>query len=643
VVKANQIGAVVISRDVLEHPEKAQGPADFGYGPGEEEVAIYLLIVIMALLEVVLLAGPSFAVGARRMQGQLAIVSANGGTPRQTRRAVMAMGAVVGALASALGVLIGVPLGWALSPVLQHWSTEWFGPLDVPWLHLVGIAGFGFISALLAAIVPAWIASRQDVVQVLAGRRGDRKPTPASPILGVILIGIGLALTANGVKGPSSGMGETWIGFGAVFAVLGTVLLVPVFLAVVGKFASRATLPIRYAVRDAARHRTRTVPAIGAALASVAGVVALGIAVSSDEAGNKASWEPRADMGTGVVQYYGGGPGQETSATWKAVLAATTAQFPKAEVLTGIDQGNSSNEPYTSAYLGQPGKGPLQKSYMSYLGPGQVVADKLPKLDLGVPAAARAGVDRALAAGQVVAFTDHPVSGHTVLVNLETWRPAEEQDQPESRQVTVPAYFVEIDGSAKAEAIFPTAAVKKLGLKASPAGIVIDQQVSTAQQQDLSEALNAISEEASVYVERGYQRDAMYGVMLAILVGLGSLLMLGGTLTATFLALSDAKPDLATLAAVGAAPRTRRVVAGAYALVIGGIGAVLGAVVGFVPGLAATWPLTANSWSPDGGSTHTVDIPWLLILGVVVGLPVLTAVVVGGFAKSRLPVVARID
>jgi len=58
--------------------------------------------------------------------------------------------------------------------------------------------------------------------------------------------------------------------------------------------------------------------------------------------------------------------------------------------------------------------------------------------------------------------------------------------------------------------------------------------------------------------------------------------MLGGTLTATFLALSDARPDLATLSAVGASPRRRRTIASAYALVVGLVGAVLGAAVGFI-------------------------------------------------------------
>ena len=70
--------------------------------------------------------------------------------------------------------------------------------------------------------------------------------------------------------------------------------------------------------------------------------------------------------------------------------------------------------------------------------------------------------------------------------------------------------------------------------------------------------------------------------------------MLGGTLTATFLALSDARPDLATLAAVGAAPRSRRGVAASYALVVGFVGALLGAVVGFIPGIAITCPLTSS-------------------------------------------------
>ena len=54
-----------------------------GYDTGDGDyIAIVALIVAMALLEVVLLAGPAFAVGARRQARTLALMAASGGTPR---------------------------------------------------------------------------------------------------------------------------------------------------------------------------------------------------------------------------------------------------------------------------------------------------------------------------------------------------------------------------------------------------------------------------------------------------------------------------------------------------------------------------------------------------------------------------------
>ena len=57
---------------------------------------------------------------------------------------------------------------------------------------------------------------------------------------------------------------------------------------------------MRYAVRDAARHRTRTVPAVAAVAATVAGVVALGIANASDAAQNRETYQPQLPAGDGV-------------------------------------------------------------------------------------------------------------------------------------------------------------------------------------------------------------------------------------------------------------------------------------------------------------------------------------------------------
>ncbi len=102
-------------------------------------------------------------------------------------------------------MVTGIGAARLLLPLVQRLSNTWFGPFDVPWSHLAGIAAFGLLSALLAAVVPAWIASRQDVVAVLAGRRGDRAPSLRSPVLGVVLLAAGVAGAAYGARSTHTG------------------------------------------------------------------------------------------------------------------------------------------------------------------------------------------------------------------------------------------------------------------------------------------------------------------------------------------------------------------------------------------------------------------------------------------------------
>jgi putative ABC transport system permease protein len=194
-------------------------------------------------------------------------------------------------------------------------------------------------------------------------------------------------------------------------------------------------------------------------------------------------------------------------------------------------------------------------------------------------------------------------------------------------------------GSAPAQIVLPTATAEELGLPVDIVALHLTGDLDEATETRLREAADGAVTGTYLYVERGYQRPPEAVIILLVLGVLGGVLMLGGTLTATFLALSDARADLATLSAVGAAPRTRRRVAAAYALVIGCVGAVLGAAIGFIPGVAISRPLT--SYSGNGGPY--LAIPWLLIAAIVVALPLLTAAVVGLTARSRLPLVARLD
>ncbi len=643
----NAIGATVASRAVItdpppvsEWPDSVQASA----GVDDATMAVLVLIVVMALIEVVLLAGPAFAVGARKQQRSLALMSASGGTPVQSRRVVIGSAVVLGSVAAVLGVGLGIVLARLLVPAVQSRSGEYLGPFEVPWQHLAGVAGFGMLSAFLAAVVPAYLASRQDVVAVLAGRRGDRAPSYKSPLLGLVLLGAGIAGSVVGATGG----GEIMIAASAIPAVLGMILLIPLVLAGLGRLGGRLPLVLRYAVRDAARHRTRTVPAVAAVAATVAGVVALGIGVTSDEAENRETYTASMVDGVGVLTGY------ETPA-WSSYRAVVAQEAPDAEVTDQLGLAETAPDggfSYTDVRV--PGLDYLLDSSGSSLGATILVSDdRLPYGLLGVAEGDVARAEEVLRSGGMVAFTSPGIEVDATEAKLvrETYAP-DGGESTSKATATVPTEFVELDKPwAGPAAVVSTAAAAELGVEPAVVALVIGKdQLSKDQEEAIDEALGGVDLNASLYVERGYQADDETVIAQLILVGLGGLLMLGGTLTATFLALSDARPDLATLSAVGASPRTRRGVAAAYAVVVGFVGALLGAAVGFVPGIAVSRPLTSQNYgniAPDGtaqfNSGPFLDVPWLMILGLVVALPLLTAAVVGAFARSRLPLVARLD
>jgi putative ABC transport system permease protein len=167
---------------------------------------------------------------------------------------------------------------------------------------------------------------------------------------------------------------------------------------------------------------------------------------------------------------------------------------------------------------------------------------------------------------------------------------------------------------------------------------------SENEEQALTEAAQAVSESASAYTERGFRVDLEYLVATLLLALAGALAVLVGTLTATGLALADARPDFATLAAVGASPSTRRLTAAGYALVIGMLGAVAGVAIGFLPGVLATWPMTVTDFGAPGAPARgpVIDIPWLLLLAMAVVVPLIAAAGAGLTTRSRLVMVRRL-
>jgi len=274
--------------------------------------------------------------------------------------------------------------------------------------------------------------------------------------------------------------------------------------------------------------------------------------------------------------------------------------------------------------------------------------DALPPGLPGVSDAERTAAAAALARGQVVAFTDLDPGADPAETDLTLTSDTSDNRTGElldSSSESVRALLVHMQPSSGGPAaVLPSVVAETLGVPVGQTGLVMTgTTISPEEETAVNEAITGSGLDAGFSVERGYQQDDETLILQLILLGLGGVLMLGGTLTATFLALSDARPDLATLAAVGASPRRRRSVAAGYALVVGLVGALLGSAVGFVPGVAVSFPLTRPNGYEVGAPSHYLDVPWLMILGLVVALPLLTAAIVALSTRSRLPLVGRLD
>ena len=143
-----------------------------------------------------------------------------------------------------------------------------------------------------------------------------------------------------------------------------------------------------------------------------------------------------------------------------------------------------------------------------------------------------------------------------------------------------------------------------------------------------------------MYVERGYV-DRYGPGLIALVVG-AALVTIGAVATSTALAMTDARPDLATMSAVGATRWVRRRMSMVTALVLALLGTALGVVAGAVPGIAAIQALRSEpAFSQYDGNDWPLVIPWTSLLVTAVAVPLLAGLLVALFTRSRLPVVHR--
>jgi putative ABC transport system permease protein len=301
-----------------------------------------------------------------------------------------------------------------------------------------------------------------------------------------------------------------------------------------------------------------------------------------------------------------------------------------------------------------------------------------PELKLGVAVGddrtvrAEAGQDlpeasRALAAGRA-AVTDPLLLWPDGTVRLRLWTTPDGAPgtlpTTNEREFSFPA--VVVDSPVLFEAVLPTDAVRRAvpdadALLHSSSAITDGRppRFPPRSSDDLRNRLGVIAPSST-------PSDLGYGTMVRDLAVLAfaALVTVFGAASAVALAAAEGRADAATLAAVGAAPATRRRLAAMQALTIAG----LGGVAGVASGLLAGWGLIrtisgerVDVASPGvqvvhGGVSYggyaanpggdfwagfQASVPWVHVITLGVGLPLVLSAAAYLLTRSRLPMVRR--
>ncbi|WP_371786229.1 ABC transporter permease [Streptosporangium subroseum] len=599
----NTAGLYVTSRATIWGSPRA--PVDFSSLDVPHTVGLGAM-VIMVVLETVLLAGPAFAVGLRRRRRELAEIAAQGGSAGHLRTIVLADGLVLGGAATLVATVLGIGAGALGAPIVARWGGQ-VGPPGVPWSPVLGIAALGLLAGLVAALVPAVQAARQNTAAVLAGRAPAVADRPGWPLVGAVLVLAGLGATVVARRQPDS----VWVLASAVLILLGLVVLMPWLVRFTGRPAARLSLPLRVSVRDAVRHRSRTVSAVAAVMAVTATVVAVGIGTHSaymDQRNAYTSARP-----TGTLAIWAGTIG---GAAWNRLRAETARQLPGVPLAAGYQAKDAQGRNYTLRYTVRWNGTRMHRAVA--IGDQALLRLLQGRHD---PQAAAA-----LASGKAVVFDAAAVRDGKLALR------ASSRSGP-ARRFEVPAVLATPADEHQGGALLPRTLVERTGFSTAERNLYAMYRLPV--DSTLSRDLAKVTPRVTVASEEGYRNvpdPGLWGWLVGALV-----LVVGGTLAATRLAAADMRPERATMMAIGASPGTLRMVVAGQALYISGLGALVGLVTGTVTGVALSRPMTTYG----AGDPATIAIPWPFVIAVVVGLPVL-ATVAALITRTRLPLPRRL-
>jgi putative ABC transport system permease protein len=594
-----------------------------------ETISVAAAVLGMLLIALVGIGG--FTVLAQRRLRAIGMLAAQGATERNIRLVVRANGLATGVVGAVAGLVLGFLAWLAYRPQAENSAHHLMGAFQLPWT-VIGISMVLAVAATyFAASRPAKAIARTPIVAALAGR----PPAPRKTRHLAVPVGIGflvLAFLLLGMAGASggngNGMGQVVLGFVALAVAI--VLLAPSLLSVVAAAGKHAPIAVRLALRDLARYRARSGPALAAI--SLSTLIAVIICVASAARfGNVLDYAgPNLTSSQLIVYAPVGNPQNNTGPT-----AAQTAAGVKTAKEIAADLGTTTMIALdtTDADLQHASTG------RSWSGQIYVATPQLLKAFGISPSEINPDAD---------VLTMRPGLSTTSLMQLtygnynsnynngRSGGPSGALDWPcPAGSCIANPPIQEISqlpsGTSAPNTVFTEHAISTLHLQSSvqpngwlitvpggltPAQITTAQQLAAAAPGNMSiETRNSIPSLAQIV-----DAATIFGIVLALgILGLS-----------VGLVRSEARRDLRTLAATGASGATRRTITAATAGALGLTGAVVGIVGGYVAALGFF-----RSNSLDTLSSLS-SIPVTNLLVILVGMP-LAATVLGWLLAGRDP------
>ena len=556
-------------------------------------VVVFWTLAAISLVAAVLMASAAVTIAARRQLRALGLLAAAGAGGRQLGAVVILQAAALGLGGALAGIPAGLLVTWALLPRLAQAMN--FPSSEVPSLlvapsRLLLAVGLGLLATVAAALVPAIRAARLPVTAALAAQQPPARQSRRLTILAITLVLVG-------------------------FAALSRALV-----ALVGRTARRLPATGRLAVRDLARHPTRSAAAVAAVTAGLAVPMLLGT-MAAQQVATERAYGPRQLRADQVLAY---SPAAVAEVT-ELVPGARQASFTTAQDA----QGNEVTV-----------HGPVIDQYGITPSRGLAIGDQELLVAMGGEPA-----EAAFAGGAVVVFGTNLVpDGQVTLAITDIPRPA--------RRITVPA--VEVTTGAYLGETLPSFVISRQtaqrlwlpGLTTPPRYLIRTPRPLSGIQRDQLHALQTRLPGASItWAEPDPDLQAaaqgFRSITLALLAVAG-MLALGSVAAACALALSEAGPDLTTLGQLGATPAMTRRLMAAQAWLLATGGGLLAAAIGLGPfTVQALASGQLRPRLPIPFLPTPLAVPWTLLAAVTVGIPALAAAAAGLLDRSPTPLPPR--